>query len=230
MTYEEILSLSAGLLNDSERAEYTDLVMLPYLNIARLELEQIFELNDIPVVDEQSAVINVPLGEDSIVFGGTPPVPSLPTDLVEIQRVWESQEGINNYTPVTKVTYLPPPTNTEISFFGVFAWNGQEIKVTPAIVDIDIKLDYIRSFFTFLEEDDLEDANSILNTSLYFVNRVAGLCAEFIMHDTERAMSLNSNAGGALNTSIGISVKGMQTIVTRRRPFRAGYKARRGRY
>jgi hypothetical protein len=226
MTYLEILTLSAGLLNDSARAVYTDLVMLPYLNIARLELEQLLELNNIPVTDKHSAVINVPSGQNSIAFGATLPAPSLPSDLVEINQVWESQEGLNSYYPIHKVASLPPPTNVPPSSFGAYEWSGQEIKFIAANSDIDIKLDYIRSLFVFLAEDDLDGNNTVINTSLFLQFRVAGLCAEFIEHNTAVATSANASAFGALETSLGISVKGMQNITTRRRPFRAAYKAR----
>ena len=226
MTYEEILTLGAALLNDTERAVYTDTVMLPYLNIARMELEEIFELNNIPTTNETSAVIIVPDGIDEIGFSTTPP---LPANLVEIQRLWESQTGQDNFFPVTKKDFLTSSIlgNTERSFFGVWSWQDQKIKVLEAIVDIDLKLDYIKSLFTMLAISELGEENSIVNTSSYFQFRTPALCAEFIMGNTTRAESLNSNAFAALDRSLGISVKGKQSIYTRRMPFRSAYKRRR---
>lgn len=226
MTYKKLLELGAALLNDTDRAVYNDTIMLPYLNIARMELEEIFELNGIPVTNEQSLPIAVPLGTTTIGFGTTNP--HLPDDLVEIQRVWESQNGQNYYTPMTKKEFLSPDNGAQFSSFGVWAWEDQAIKVHASIVDMDIKIDYIQSLFTFVDASMLNSQNSIRNTSSYLFNRVAGLCAQFVMHDNERAMMLNSAAGNALSTSLGISIKGKQIITTRRRPFRASYKARRG--
>ena len=226
MTYEEILTLSATLLNDTERAVYTNTVMLPFLNIARMELEEIFELNSIPVTNETSAVITVPIGVTKVGFATTP---ALPANLVEIQQLFESTFGQNTFIPMTKREYLTPYElgNAQISFFRVWSWMNQEIRIFPAIVKIDLKIDYIRYLFYFLILADLTDTNITKNTSSFLQYRVASLCAEFIMHDSPRADALNRNAGSALERSLGISVKGMQGITTRRRPFRAGFKNRR---
>lgn len=230
MTHSQILELSAGLLNDSDRDNYTDLVELPYYNIARIELEKIFELNNIPVTNETSAIVNVPAGITAIGFDT---IPELPSDLVEIQRLYESFENQNVFVPVTKKEYLTPyqpGAAVPVALFGVWAWIGQEIRVFESLNDIDLKIDYIRHLFTFLDESDLNNKNIIINTDDYFFYRVAGLCARFIMHDAGRADALDGNAAGALLTSLGISIKGKQPIMTRRRPFRASFKARRNIY
>ena len=226
MTYEKILELSAALLNDVARDAYTNTVMLPYLNIARMDLEEIFELNSIPVTSETSAVIELPIGTTAVGFGTNPP---LPANLIEIQELYESQSGLNNFFRVDKKDYITDYIlgNTELSWFRVWSWQDQEIRLPSLIVAQDIKIDYIKSLFTPLVLSEIGLENSIKNTASFFQYRVAALCSEFIDENTERADSLNNNANSALERSLGISVKGMQTISYRRRPFRAGYKARR---
>lgn len=231
MTHKENLSQSAALLNDTDRAVYTDVVELPYLNLARMELEEIFELNSIPVTNETSAVIVVPSGVTTVGFGivANSPQPKLPDNLVEIRELWESNSGQNVFIPMTKLEFITgiDIDNTPVSFFRFWSWQDQEIRLPNALVPIDIKLDYIQSLFTFLYVSDLNSRNLIRNTDLFFQYRTAGLCAEFIMHDEGRAQALNGNAASSLANSLGISVKGTQSITTRRRPFRAGFKMRR---
>lgn len=224
MTYEEILEISAALLNDQERDVYTNIVMLPYLNIARMELEEIFELNNIPVTNASTAVLTIPDGNDEISFDTTP---ALPDDLIEIRQLWEATVDTDNYVPIDKREYLLHWATGERNMFGVWSWQDQAVKLLAAIVDIDVKIDYIKSLFTILDIDDITDENEVRNTSSFIQFRTAGLCAEFIGENKTRGDSLTGNAGAALERSLGISVKGKQTIFTRRRPFRAAFKRRR---
>lgn len=225
-TWAEILSGSAAALNDQNRAIYTNTVLLPYLNIALAELQEVFELNNIPVTNKTSATINVPAGTTSIGFTTTP---ALPADLVEIQELFESQEGQNAWIPVAKRNYLTPYYlgSTQITMFGVWAWMEQAIKVNAAIVDIDLKLDYIKFLFEPVVIGDINDDNTIINTDTFFIYRVAGLAAEFIGENKTRADTLNAFGVASLDRSLGISVKGQQSIPIRRRPFRAQFKRRR---
>src|SRR5258705_3057373 len=96
-TWSSILQKASALLNDQDRATYTDIVLLPYLNISLSELQEIFELNNIPVTSQSSATIAVPTGTSLI---GYLTIPPLPVDLVEIQEEWESQTAQNNWTPL----------------------------------------------------------------------------------------------------------------------------------
>jgi len=234
MTYDTILSLSASLLNDGARDVYTNTVQLPYLNIARMELEEIFELNNIPVTNATSGIIEVPQGQTHIGFEQeVVDYGVLPGDLVEIQQLFESYSGQNNFIPMTrKETLIPyqPGSDLEVSYFRIWMWQKQKIVVPAAVNDIDLKIDYIRKLFTFLSVDDLEDENNIINTSTFFFQHVAGLCARFIDHDDARADSLDGMAGSSLQRSLGISIKAKQPIMTRRRPFRANFKTRRNIY
>lgn len=224
-TYSGILATSRAVLNDQEDAVYHDAVLLAYLNMALAELEEIFELNSIPSTDRTSAIINVPAGVTRIGFDT---IPELPLDLIEIQQLWESLEGQDTWVPLTKKNYLTQSLgNSPVALFGTWAWMNQGIHLLESSQDNDLKLDYICSLFTELTVGNLGNRNVILNTDTFLSYRTAGLAAEFIDENITRSDKLNLFGGVALERSLGISIKGKQSITTRRRPFRAAWKSRR---
>jgi len=218
-----VMDASASLLNDTAKTIYTYTAQIPYLNMALLELQEFFELNDIPVVDTVSAVIQIDAGVSSIAFSDTDP--HLPDDLIEPQVLWERQRDIDPYTPMTKLSFLPRNMEgTEISQFIYYTWQTQEIKFFESNQDNDIKMDYIRNLFSPIT--DADDTINILNSQSFLNYRNAGLCAEFIGENKTRADELNGFASLAMDRVLGIGTKGRQSIQTRHRPFRALYKRR----
>jgi hypothetical protein len=94
-----------------------------------------------------------------------------------------------------------------------------------ANADNDIKLDYIRDLFRSVTQatDDLLVQNSLV----FLGNRTASLVAADIEENDSRANRLYNDATMGLDKALTIPTKGRQRITTRRRPFRAGYKASR---
>lgn len=226
-TPSAIIDMVASLQNDTAQTTYTDAACLPYLNIALDELQEYFELNNIPVTNETSAVLNAPAGTTVIGFTGGPPV--LPSNLIEIQRLWESPEGQDSYTPIVKKTFLPHNLETGelISQFLIWSWFDQEIHLIEADADIDLKLDYIKSIFaTPIAIGSVGVDLPIINCKTFLGYRTAALCAHFIGANKTRAVELDDFAGMALDRVLGVGVKGGQSIRTRRRPFRASFKSR----
>jgi hypothetical protein len=227
-TWSSILANSRALLNDQVDAVYHDEVLLAYLNMALQELQEIYELNDIPVTHQTSAVVTVAAGITRIAFTGT--VPQLPPDLIEIHELFESDAGQNVWTPVTKRSYLTTSLigdRTPIAKFGVWSWENQEIHLLESLQDNDLKMDYIKSVFPELTLTALQSKNNILNSETFLQYRVAGLAAEFIEENFIRADKLNAFGAMGLERGLGISVKAQQVIPVRRRPFRASFKRRR---
>ena len=220
------MNKSASLMNDTAKSVYSYTVQVPYLQTAMQELQEYFELHSVPVTEKVSAVIQMNAGKIVIVYDAAVGEPELPDDMVEPQQLWERPRNQDPYTPMTKVDYLPHNLEgVQINQFIYFVWQDQKISVLPANTNNDIKIDYIRQLFT-----DITDQNSVINivnarTFLEF--RTAGLLAEFVEHNDSNAAKLNGYAGLAMDRATGITVKGKQTIMTRRRPFRAGYKRRR---
>jgi len=213
-------------MNDTAKTIYTDIAQLPYLNTALDELQEYFELNNIPSTNEVSDILNVSAGISVI---GNNTVPQLPTNLIEIQRLWESPEGTNNFIPMTKREFLPHylENNTTISQFLIWAWMDEEIHLIAANADNDLKIDYIKSIFmTPLVIGQVNIDIPIKNCKSYLGYRTAALCSQFIGENKTRADELNGFATMALDRVLGIGTKGRQSIRTRRLPFRMGFKQR----
>lgn len=228
-TPAEIMVNIRALMNDQADAVFHDEIILPYFNMTLQELQEEFELNNIPVTNVTSALINVPTGTDTIGFPPASPLPNtpyLPADLIEIQELWESQEGLSQWVPMRRLDFLPHDAEvaSPISTFMIWAWMGQEIKLIAANRDNDLKLDYIKSVFTPITEDTLEDDLDVLNVDTFLQYRTSALCAMFIGENPERASVMNEQAEIAKSRLIGISNKGEQMVFTRRLPFRMGYK------
>lgn len=230
LTAGQVMNGSASLMNDTNRTVYTYAAQIPYLRIALQELRESFELNSIPVTENTSAVIQINANVSEILYNaaGTPTNPKLPDDMVEPKALWERARDTDPYTFMRKVDFLPPyylAPGSPISQFIIYSWQDQKIKVIAASANNDIKIDYVKELF-----QSIVDENSLINvvnaiTALQF--RTAGLCAEFIERNQTSADSLNGAAQLALNRVEGIGIKGKQSIVTRRKPFRASFKRNR---
>jgi hypothetical protein len=219
-----VLAKSATLLNDTARTTYTYTAVLPYLQLALQELQEHFELNNIPATQLTSVVIPMTAGLTQIIFNGIG-VPTLPDDMIEPQQLWERESGIDPYVPMSRRDYMPHNLEgTPTGKFSFWVWENNIIKFLPANRNNDIKIDYIKNMFT-----PLVDENSLINcinAATFLEYRAAALCAEFIERNQASANSLNQYAVLALDRATGIGVKGKQTILTRRRPFRASFKKR----
>ncbi len=215
----------ASLQNDTAQDLYTDVACLPYLNMALDELQEIFEQNNVPVTNETSAVITV-TSTTSVTEIGFSTVPALPSLLIEIQQLWESITGQNQWIPMTRMEFMPHYLElAAIQQFIFWVWKGQKINLPPSTQTNDIKIDYVKSIFaTPIAIGDINTDLDVLNVKTYLGYKTASLCSMFIGENETRAAVLNGQAEEALSRVIGINTKGRQAITTRRRPFRAGYK------
>jgi hypothetical protein len=222
----EIITTVAGLMNDFSQSLYTNTTCLPFFNLALDELQEIFEQNDIPITHNTSATIEIKSGINRLGFDT---IPALPSDLIEILQLWESFTGLNKWTPMVKKEFIPHylEDGTTISQFLIWAWEKGRIKLVVANGDNDIKIDYIGSMFnTPIVIKDINVNLPFTNIKTYLEYKTAALCAMFIAENESRALALDSLTGTALSRALGIPIKGMQNIVTRRRPFRNSFKRR----
>lgn len=225
LTAGTVMNASAALLNDVQKQQYTFAAQIPYLNIALQELQEIFEQNDVAVTVDTSVEITIPVGYDHIAYDNGVN-PSLPSDFIEPQKVWEKANGSDSYVPMTRVGLLPLH-RTSVGSFSIYIWAKQEIRFPISTRINDIKIDYIRNLFPPVV--DQNSGINVVNAATFLEFRNAALCAEFIGENKSRADSLNNDAGLAVDRSLGINSKGGQAIITRRLPFRSGYKSRGGR-
>jgi hypothetical protein len=230
LTVLEVINFSAARLNDVNKTVYTDAIQLPFVNIALAELQELYEANNIPVTDQTSAIIEVDADVSGILeigFAITPPdPPELPIDLIEPKVLWESPRGLEQWTPMVRLDFLPEyQIGAQINQFVYYQWATNKIKVLAANADNDIKMDYVRALFTTVT--DVDDDLFVQNSLSYLGNRVASLIAADIEENQDRAQRLYGDALSGLDRALTIPTKGRQRITTRRRPFRAGYKASR---
>src|SRR5438132_980928 len=184
----DIITTVAGLMNDFSQSLYTNATCLPFFNLALDELQEIYELNDIPVTHSTSAAIKIPSGVDRVGFDTTP---SLPSNLIEIQQLWESTSGLNKWTPMIKKEFLPNylKDGTSISMFLIWDQENGRIKLIAANTDIDLKIDYIGSLFkTPILIKDINIDLPFTNIKTYLEYKTAALCAMFIAENESRAL------------------------------------------
>lgn len=221
MTAAEPMDRAASLLNDTAKSIYTYVVQIPYLNAAIDELQEMFQLNNIPMTNEVSAVLPIVAGVKTITSLTVPP---LPTDLIEIQHLYERLTGTtNDFKEMTKVGYLPPYTQLMDSLI-YWTWQDQEIRFIGANSNRDVRINYIAAAIAAVTAST--DAIKPFNSKSFLAYRTASLCARFIGENPTRADELDAFAQLAIDRLIGISVKGGQNIATRRRPFMSGFKVR----
>lgn len=213
-------------MNDSEQSTYNNSTCLDLLNLALNELQELYEQNGLPVTNTVSKAITIPAFVASI---GHDTNPALPSNLIEILQLWESPSGLNQWTGVDKREFLPHylEDTTTISQFLIWALDGGRIRLIAANAPNDLKIDYTASVFnTPIQIKDVNVNLPFTNITTYLEYKTAALCAMFIAENESRAMALDSLGMTALNRALGIPIRGMQSVVTRRRPFRASLKAR----
>ena len=218
------MNMSAALMNDTNRVTYTNAVQLPYLDMALRDLEEIFQLHNIPVTNATSATLT-PLVAGTTVVSFTSS-PALPSDLVEIQQLYERTTGVEPWIPMSKREFLPLELEAQdITQFLIWAWVNQEIRLIASTASNDLKMDYIASIFvTPVDIADIDIDIAIVNIHQYLGYHVAALCSRYIGSNESRAAMLEGQANEALERELGIPIKGKQSITTRRRPFMGSYR------
>lgn len=227
---KEVMDMSASLMNDTAKAVYTYNVQIPYLNMALRELQEHFQLNNVPVTNQtESTPITVPIGTKLISPRdglGKGPAPNYPNDLVEIRGLYERLAGTTNpFINLTKRDFLPHTIDdlpTEALMY--WAWEGQVIKFIGATTPREIRIDYIRTLFPKVIDSAQE--LGVINAMTYLGYKTASLCAFFVGENKTRSTELGGLAELAIDRATGIGTKPRQAITTRRRPFMAGYKRR----
>jgi hypothetical protein len=229
LTASEVMDKAASLMNDTARTVYTYTAQIPYLNMALDELQEYFQLNNVPVTNQTSAAITVTSGTTMIcpIDGvGAGPSPHYPADLVEIQGIYERLAGTTNpFVPITRREFMPHPIDDlPADSLMYWIWEDQRIKFIGATLDREVKLDYIKTLFP--QVTNQAAMIGVIEAKSFLYYRTASLCTQFIGENSSRADQLNTFAVLALDRVTGISAKARQAVTTRRKPFMAAYKRR----
>ncbi len=225
ITPAQIIDLAASDMNDSAQRVYNWTSMRPYLNVALLELLERYEESNIPITSKQmSGVINVPIGETEIGYTG---VSQLPPDLLEIEVMWESNDGGNSWSMTTRRDTIDPniATGSNLIYFGVYVWRGDHVQVPACTSIMQVKFEYIRKIINVPLLASQENQPLPLDREILFLaHKTAALCAALIGQNETRAGELTELAEQAINRELNIPIKSQQSIPYRRRPFRSRYK------
>jgi len=217
LSAKDVMNSVAALMNDPEMTDYTYVTMLPYLNLAIEELNEHLEEANVAPSNQVSQILKINIGENQLY---NPPI-----DIVEIQEIGERQFGADGiFIPLPRKEFPDAyPTSSSLLFW---CWKNQRVYFNPNGANNirEVQLKYIaRPVRLALDEHGLI-GNS--NASMYLTYKTGALCSQFIGENQSRAAILNEEAEQALERIISISNKGRQQIMTRHRPFRAGYKTR----
>ena len=230
LTAQQVMDKSASLMNDTALTVYTYVAQLPYLQMALDELQEYFQLNNIPITNQTTSPgITVNIGIKAINPTDGPGVitaPNYPVDLVEIQGLWERLAGSTDpYVPMTQREFISHSLD-DILVDSLIYWifEDQRIKFIGATTAREVKIDYIKSIFP--DNIMTNTVIGIINARSFLYYRTAALCSQFIGENESRATQLNTFAQMALDRVTGIGIKGKQAIVTRRQPFMSSYKRR----
>ena len=225
MIAKQVLDGSAALLNDTQLSIFTYAAQIPYLNIALQELQEELELNNVPVTNKRAAIITITSGIEGI--GGGNGKPNLPPGFIEPVELFERTSGSQYaFIDMKRCDFLPV-NQVPTAYLIYWSFNDGAIQFIPggATGDVDVQIDYVKSIFVPIgsSTDQIEYDKGLI----FLTYRNAALCAEFIGENKTRADDLNVLAGLGLQRALGISTKGRQQMNTRRRPFMAGWRARR---
>jgi len=217
----------AALMNDPAKTDYTYAAQLIYLNMAIDQLVENMNDNHSPISNSTSGSIRVPIGVNRLSYT-IEEAPIYPPDLVEVQGISERLYGSTDpLVPMTKREFIGfEPAQDALLYW---AWEELRIKFNNngARTEREIVLQYVRT--NLLHADD-ENSIIHLSTSISYLSfKTASLCARFIGENEQRAAILEQEADEALERMESIQNKGKHHIVTRHRPFRAGWKMRGGR-
>jgi hypothetical protein len=224
LTAGEVMDRSAALMNDPAKTDYTYVAQLPYLNMAIDELVENLEESNSSPTNQTSAVISLPKGSSQLTPIESVVSPHYPMDLVEIQSIGERDTGTENqFITLGRRDFLQSfePTNSLL----YWSWQDQTIKFNPkgATLAKDIQINYVRqAIVQALNETSIIGT---INARSYLSYKTAALCAMFIGENETRAGVLESQAEKAIERLTSINNKGRQQMITRRRPFRASFKA-----
>ena len=218
----EVMDLAAAAMNDVDKVVYSYVIQIPYLKMALQELQEIFELNSLPVTEKSSAAIPVNAGVTEIVFNA-PNQPRLPDNMIEPLQLWERTRDINPYIPMARKEFIPHDLEgVEANMFTYWVWQDNKIILLAANANNDIKIDYVGSLFPkFIQSDTVIP---VQNAQGYLSYKTAELMSDMIEHNDARAQSNGGRALMAMDRISGITIKSKQSIGTRRKPFRAAYK------
>lgn len=213
MTAATVLAQSAVLLNDPAQSTWTNTVLLPCLTKAGEELEQHFEVNEIPIQKQVSIVIEVTTADTELA--------QLPTDMVEPIHLWErTDDSTEDWIKVREVEFIDMNMN-DTNQIVQWAYRNGKIYINSPTTDREVKLDYVRSMTAL---DSTGATVEVQQAKNFLAARTAQIAAANIGNNPSKAASLEEDVTTCLDRLIRRMLKNKQGVGGARR---IGYKGAR---
>ena len=227
-TVDDVINEAVILLNDPNKRLFTNDKLLPLIKKAYRELGVELHNNGAPLLREVSDIINVSanstdfsykiLEEDGTQRLGLDGLPEIgsnqPEDIVIPIRLKERGDGDGNFSPMEN-RYWEPTDNPGASL-RYWSWREEEIKFLGAITDRQVIIYYRKSLRALVE---LTDTVPYANAINFLSPRAAALAARFIGNNNTKADKLDIDAHINLGKLVSRTVKGSQSITSRRRSY-----------
>ena len=221
LTAEDVFDETRALLNDVSEQLFINSVLLPYLNKAYDEMQEIFEENDIPVQSQRtSPAITVPANTTQIVYDAVGPAPSLPDDLLFPVRMWERDVGSTSEGDwIMMVPKRWEPLVQKTTTLQFWTWRKEQIFLVGATQAREVKIDYKQQLVPITAgADDMTP----FRAKTFLASRTALLASFMIGENETRAATLQQDAELAMKRLINRYTLMRQDTPVRRRPFRIG--------
>jgi hypothetical protein len=212
MLASEVTAQAAVLLNDASQAFWTNTVLLPCLTKANEELEQLLEINEVPLQKQVSQVIDVDSGDTEL---------ALPTNFVEPihlqERLRDSTDDWSDF--LTRVSWIDP-NDTTSSVIDSWAWRDNKVLINPPDNDREVLLYYTRKLTPLVAAGDTVE---LAQSKTWLAARTAQIAAQNLGNNPTKAEELQVDVARAEDMLLRRLVKNTQALGVRRQ----GYKGNR---
>jgi hypothetical protein len=210
MIASEVTAQSAVLLNNAAQDFWTNTVLLPCLTKANEELEQIFEINEIPLQKQVSATIDVNI--DAVIV-------ALPTDFVEPISLRERpRDSTESWSEEIGEVALIDPNDTESTYIDQWCWRDNKVNINPPQSDREVLLTYVRKLTPLTAVGSTVE---IPQAKTWLAARTAEIAARNVGNNPTKADELRDNdVAPALDLLIRRMVKKNQSLGVRRKPYK----------
>lgn len=208
-----VLADARTQLNDPNARIYTDDALMPHLIRAYQKLKDELEINGVPIANQVSSIITVPV--NTLVISDST-LPALPSDLIQPIQLRERRAGNTNDLFVEMVQKPWEPEDIQVDQLRYWVWRDEELHFLGATAAVEVKIRYLRDI------PDLVDVNSpilIRKSKLFLAAKTAEYGARFIGQNQTKATLLQADANEAKAKLIRRAIRLKQGMPARRRRY-----------
>ena len=206
----QVLDKARPLLNDTSGQEYTNQVLLPYLQMAYEDLSNRLIRHGVQYIKDAESIASMPQGSEQI---------QVPQDLITPDTIDQRASASEAWYPLPQGGRVDPPdTETNVDTVSWIWREGTILLSSPLPEAREFFLRYKRSLAPLTRENSPVE---VPNAGTALAYQTAGLVKEHVMHNPIEAAGLYDKFDKSLNDIIGIETKAKQALPGRRR--RLGY-------